>query len=408
MRALSRQPTSANGGQKWGARCLLGLLRTHGHPYCRHTATILHVITMMNAIANTHICLLNDFIARAIAFVSSAAPLSAEAIKKLEDSRDWWQHLRACHFSDLLLMTKLVALGVILEGPELVFEIIQLVKRWRKKPTKEHPPGLITVIGLIGWAIVSVGVAGEFWVDTWVNADDEKIQSINLTLLGDAHASASAAHDLAQSASEIAGPAKAKADEAETKANGARQRAQEAEVSAAKVGQLEIELRAEVEEANLVLLANSSGHTFFPHLFNSLKRQKPANVKVTCVFDSGPETLLFTQRLAAAFADIGWSSPIPQLCGNDRSPDRGVLIFNKWVTREPLIAHPWALPDPHGLEKDTVFGEISLTAHVAEDGEQVIRLAQLAISLNAALQKEPGLGKDTLRIVVGRGEKPAQ
>jgi hypothetical protein len=408
MRALSRQPTSANGGQKWGARCLLGLLRTHGHPYCRHTATILHVITMMNAIANTHICLLNDFIARAIAFVSSAAPLSAEAIKKLEDSRDWWQHLRACHFSDLLLMTKLVALGVILEGPELVFEIIQLVKRWRKKPTKEHPPGLITVIGLIGWAIVSVGVAGEFWVDTWVNADDEKIQSINLTLLGDAHASASAAHDLAQSASEIAGPAKAKADEAETKANGARQRAQEAEVSAANVGKLEVQLRAEIEEADLVLLANSSGHTFFFHLFNSLRGAKPASVIVTCVLQSDPETLLFTQKLAAAFGDIGWLSPIPESCGREKVSNEGVLIFNKWITSEPLAARDWLLPDPHALEKDTVFGEMQLGSGVGEDGEQRLRLAHLAASLHAALQKDPGLDKDTLRIVVGRGEKPAQ
>jgi hypothetical protein len=185
-------------------------------------------IITMNAIANAHICLLNSCIWRAFSLISSVTPLSADDLKKLEASRDWWQASRSRHFSDLLLMTKLVAWGVILEGPELGYEIIQLIKRWRKKVIHDHAPGLITIIGLVGWGLVSVGVAGEFWVDTWVNNDDDNIQSINITLLRDAHTSASAAHDLAQSASDIAGPAKTAADSAKLTAGEAQQKASNA------------------------------------------------------------------------------------------------------------------------------------------------------------------------------------
>jgi hypothetical protein len=107
-------------------------------------------------------------------------------------------------------MTKLVAIGVILEGPELVYAIFNAVKRWRKRPTREHDPEWIIVVGIVGWVLVSIGVAGEFWVDGKVNTDDDNIQSINITLLRDAGASASqarsnanSAHDLAQSAADV-------------------------------------------------------------------------------------------------------------------------------------------------------------------------------------------------------------
>lgn len=200
--------------------CLLGLWHTQR----RHSAAIRHATMTMNAIANAHICLLNDFISRSFALISSPAPLSSEAIKKLEDSRDALQKIRSHHFSDLLLMTKLVAVGVILEGPELVYEIVQLVKRWREKTTRDHAPGAITVIGLVGWALVAVGVAGEFWVDSWVNTDDDNIQSINITLIRDAGSSAATASvaaksavGAAQSASEIAGKAKGEADTSMTR-----------------------------------------------------------------------------------------------------------------------------------------------------------------------------------------------
>ena len=168
---------------------------------------------MMNTIASASICLSNDFV-RSLSVLTNlasfVAELSPQAIKTLEDSRDGWQTARTHDFANLLLVTKLVAIGVILEGPELVYEIANAVKRWRKRPTREHAPDWITFVGLVGWLLVSIGVAGEFWVDRSVNTDDDNIQSKNITLLQDAGASAAqarsdanGAHDLAQSAADV-------------------------------------------------------------------------------------------------------------------------------------------------------------------------------------------------------------
>jgi hypothetical protein len=200
---------------------------------------------MINTTAIASICLLKDFIRPLSALANLAsyvAALSPAAIKTLEGSREGWQNARNQDFSHLLLATKLVAVGVLLEGPELVFDIVHAVKkrwgapkRWWEKPADDHAPDWITFIGLFGWLMVLIGVAGEFWIDRSVNTDDDNIQSINITLLRDAGASAAqarsdanSAHNLAQSASDIALPAKAAADKAVLSATSALAKAGDA------------------------------------------------------------------------------------------------------------------------------------------------------------------------------------
>lgn len=171
---------------------------------------------MMNLIANAHICQSNDLIRAALLLIRSVAELSPDAIKRLEDSRSNLQGLRVRHFSSLLLMTKLVALGVILEGPELVYELWNVVRRWRRKAVADHAPSWITFIGMVGWILVSVGVAGEFWVDGKVNSDDDNIQSINIQLLRDASSSAGSAARAAYDAQRSSIRATKEANRAET------------------------------------------------------------------------------------------------------------------------------------------------------------------------------------------------
>lgn len=187
--------------------------------FLRHSATARHAMTMMYTIASAHICLSNDFVRDSFLLIRSIAELSPEALKALEDKRSALQGVRDGHFANLLLMTKLVAWGVILEGPELVYEIIAVIKRWRRKKTRDHAPAFVTFIGLVGWILVSVGVAGEFWVDGKVNSDDNGIQTINIELLKDAGTSASAAAKAASDAKGDAGQAKAKSDSAVTSAS---------------------------------------------------------------------------------------------------------------------------------------------------------------------------------------------
>jgi hypothetical protein len=213
-------------------------------------------MTMINTIANAHIYLSNDFISSIFPLIRSTAELSPDAIKALEGSRNNLLGIRAQHFASLLLMTKLVAAGVILEGPELVYEISQVIKRSRKRPTREHAPALITFVGLVGWILVSVGVAGEFWVDGKVNSDDDNIQSINIQLLRDAGSSAGAAagaakiaHDEADAAKTDAGIAKTDAGNAKTLASGARHEADSFENDIKSVKQNAADAESHLAEA---------------------------------------------------------------------------------------------------------------------------------------------------------------
>lgn len=145
----------------------------------------------MNAIANAHIFLLNDFISRVFPLISSVVPLSPDAIKKLEDSRDAWQRCRAQDFADLLWMTKLVAVGVGLEVFEIAYDVIEGISRCRGKKTRDHTPLWITLAGAFGWLLIVIGVVGEFVFEAKFDRDDTEIASINQQLLGDAERTAS-------------------------------------------------------------------------------------------------------------------------------------------------------------------------------------------------------------------------
>jgi hypothetical protein len=159
---------------------------------------------MTNAFANAIICSLNDLVRFPFASISlvTSGNLTPETAKALEHSRDVSKSLRDADFSALLLMTKLVAVGVIFEGPEIVHDILKVIAAWRKKPNRVRAPAWITLVSAIGWLLIVVGVAGEFWADAKFNTDDGNVQSINQQLLGDARSAASEAVASAQSLSE--------------------------------------------------------------------------------------------------------------------------------------------------------------------------------------------------------------
>ena len=93
---------------------------------------ILHTITAVNTIASVHITLLNDS-ARSLFFSNRSASLlalSPDAVSVLESSRDAFQNSRDIDFGILSVMTVFVAVGVILEGPELLRELYAMVARW--------------------------------------------------------------------------------------------------------------------------------------------------------------------------------------------------------------------------------------------------------------------------------------
>ena len=95
-------------------------------------------------------------------------------------------------FHLLLVMTALVAIGVIMEGPEIVHETRNAWLQCKRRRVRHRSVApWITLIGALGWLFVAVGVAGEGYWEVRVTHDDQAITSFDEQRLGDAEKSAS-------------------------------------------------------------------------------------------------------------------------------------------------------------------------------------------------------------------------
>jgi hypothetical protein len=111
------------------------------------------------------------------------------------------QELRDSYFYWLLVSTGVVILGVLLEGPELVWEVREVFRERRFPKNTElltpisehHTPAWIISISLAGWLLVSLGVAGEGIFEGYVSAADGLLQTFNNALLSDTSDRASTA-----------------------------------------------------------------------------------------------------------------------------------------------------------------------------------------------------------------------
>jgi hypothetical protein len=145
----------------------------------------------------------------------SLVPKLDEAIRgDLLGCRDWY-------FGWLVASSVIVAVGVLMEGPEVVHDTINFFRTGETK-TK---PAWITVLALFGWLLVAVGVAGEGIAETLVSKADGAVQTFNEILLTEARKEAGAAEASAEGAAMAASLATDSAGEAMTLAHDARKEA---------------------------------------------------------------------------------------------------------------------------------------------------------------------------------------
>jgi hypothetical protein len=96
-------------------------------------------------------------------------------------------HLRDQDFTILWVVTFMVAVGVAMEGPEIVHDIGKAIARCQKKRfSRDDPHPWITIFAAVGWLLIAIGVAGELWGDTLINSVDVDLQTVNDDLLHDA------------------------------------------------------------------------------------------------------------------------------------------------------------------------------------------------------------------------------
>ncbi|MGA3132213.1 MAG: hypothetical protein ABSD59_15510 [Terracidiphilus sp.] len=359
----------------------------------------------INSDVNMHICLLNDFISRSFLLISSVVPPSPDAIAKLEASRDIWQSSRTHHFSELLLMTKLVAVGVLLEGPELIYEICKLIRLWRTKGVRDHSPGWITVIGLVGWILVFIGVAGEFWVDSWVNTDDDNIQSINITLLRDANSSAAQAKKDAGEAQTLAHGARTEADsfardiaDAKREAADAVSRLADAEQRLADATQREANAEEEINRLKSPrTLTNAS-------VFSSDLNQFAGTEYTFSLVFSDLESVTLLKQIDSALQLAGWKrvNPSPTPTVNVKPyPDQDLIVGIGDTEGVEIDVDSTASFDFLNKNPQSTWPRLVLAAALLRN-ELALHITPMDGNVNKQLVISPGGSSTAIRINVGK------
>ena len=131
--------------------------------------------------------------------------VSAEIIRNLDDLvRIDFQGARDSYFLWLLISSGAVAAGVILEGPEVIHESARVLRNLLDH-NERRTPRWIVLVGLLGWILVAVGVAGEGIAEAVVSKTDSQLEFLNRTLLTEEQNRVALANERAESAITQAG-----------------------------------------------------------------------------------------------------------------------------------------------------------------------------------------------------------
>jgi hypothetical protein len=126
---------------------------------------------------------------------------SPELVKRLDDAvRLDFQSLRDSYFTGLVWFAWIVFLGVLLEGPEVLHELLDRASSFQPKafsnPLAKMFPAkrfsrLLKWIAVVGWFLVTAGLAGEVAFEVLVSRADGWIQALDETTLKEANDRAS-------------------------------------------------------------------------------------------------------------------------------------------------------------------------------------------------------------------------
>jgi len=237
--------------------------------------------------------------------------------------RDDLQSFSHSFFVGVLVSAFIVAIGVALEGPELLHE---MWPRLFTCFTGEETPRLrkfkrtVKKIGFWGWLLIAVGVAGEGIFEALQNRTEGQLQTFNEILITDAQSSAGNAKDSAEAASSAAFRANDEADEAQTAssnasvlARGARKEADSfekdillAKTQAAKAESDLAEAQREAAQAEEELKRIRSPRSLInvPALIAALKPRKGTEYALNVFQDD--ESIRFTRVVDTILGQAGW------------------------------------------------------------------------------------------------------
>lgn len=279
------------------------------------------------------------------------------ARRSLQHSRDVW-------FCWLVASTVVVAIGVILEGGEV---LIGWVEAFLNLHIKDRLKKWFVLASAIGWIVVSAGVTAEFAFEVLVSRADSRLQNVDLAELRETERKTA---ELGQSNIQLGldlEAAKTAARTEETILATKLQNAESARKAAAK---------AELER-DRYLARHIWGREPDPSLFEPLKRAPKAIAEIWYKRDDG-EAYLWAVRIRQNLIDIGWSVP-----------------------RDPIPAEPGPTP----LLSTSVFIKPRkiLPEEIFPNKEHPTTLGALMVAIRGqAINTDSSLPDNFFRIVVGQ------
>lgn len=155
-----------------------------------------------------------------VALESSSASLgtgvSPKIIEALDNSiRDQLQRTSHAFFAGVLISAFVVAVGVVLEGPEILNELWPSLFSWFTLTSKDRLhrfERVIKKIAFLGWLLIGLGVFGEGVFEGFQNRAEGQLQTFNNILLRDARLTAGTAEESAQGAADASSRARDEAD----------------------------------------------------------------------------------------------------------------------------------------------------------------------------------------------------
>jgi hypothetical protein len=227
-------------------------------------------------------------------------------LQNTRDSYFWW----------LIASSAVVALGVILEGPEVIHETIGLFHRGSE--SERLTPAWINVLALFGWILIAVGVAGEGIAEAFVSKADGVLQTFNDILLTDARKEAAFAIERAASAYERAAKAEENLGNAKTAAAKAEQHAAEAN----RIAESERLARIRIEE-------RLAGWKLSPEAQARLIKKLKPYPDTPFDFSVNPAETRFMETLDAVLSSSGWKREEPKATNSKPGTMEIPLLINR-------------------------------------------------------------------------------
>jgi hypothetical protein len=303
-----------------------------------------------------------------------------------------------------VIATAVLTIGAVIEYWEKFKLIWPLFMKWTLFKSNPFERCVLRRVAIhsLGPILVVIGIGGEviFEGRTFVVEDRQEEQS--RAIVGSLRDKATVVSNEEKGLEKRIDAAALQMGALETRTNGAESSAEAAAGSAMRASELEKQLRVDVEDTELFLVAKLDNHTFLPFTFKSFMdiNEPPLKIHIECVAHPRPATREFAAKLAAVLSRNSSVTRGPELTSVYSG---GVIIRNKWVSSSAQSGP--GMPAGQSIEVDTSWMTRELEGNSKDIGHgNALRLALLALALKAKLEKTPDLPDNSLFIIVGSGD----